>query len=167
MLRVGSKPILDTIVSDLAGQGLRQFWPAMNHKAEQIEALFRDGSDLGLDIRYLREEKALDTCGALALTPRPNEPFVVTNGNVLAKVYCSHLPDPHIQYKDHATVALRDYQMQVPFGVVNATGSQITRINDKPTQSYTTSAGVYLLSPAVLDPIPKTPSTTCRLRSLT
>jgi len=155
MLRVGSKPILDTIVTNLAGQGFRQFWLAVNYKADQIETHFGDGSDLGLDIRYLREDKPLGTCGALALMPRPDEPFVVTNGDVLAKVDYSHMLDSHIQSDAQATVAVRDYQMQVPFGVVNATGAQITPIDEKPTQSYTISAGVYVLSPAVLDLIPK------------
>lgn len=155
MLRVGSKPILDTIVSNLAGQGFRKFWLAVNYKADQIESHFGDGSDLDLDIRYLREAKPLGTCGALALMPRPDEPFVVTNGDVLAKADYSHVLDSHLQSDALATVVVRDYQMQVPFGVVNANGARVTRIDEKPTQSYTISAGVYVLSPPVLDLIPK------------
>ena len=155
MLTVGSRPILDTIVGNLAGQGFRNFWLAVNYKAEQIEGHFGDGSALGLDIRYLREAKPLGTCGALSLMPRPDEPFVVTNGDVLAKADYSHLLDSHLQSDALATVVVRDYQMQVPFGVVNANGAQVTRIDEKPTQSYTISAGVYVLSPAVLDLIPK------------
>lgn len=154
MLRVGSKPILATIVSNLAGQGFRQFWLAVNYKADQIESHFGDGSDMGLNIRYLREAKPLGTCGALALMPRPDEPFVVTNGDVLAKADYSHVLDSHLQSDALATVVVRDYQMQVPFGVVNANGAQVTRIDEKPTQSFTISAGVYVLSPAVLDLIP-------------
>lgn len=155
MLTVGSRPILDTIVGNLAGQGFRNFWLAVNYKADQIEGHFGDGSALGLDIRYLREEKPLGTCGALSLMPRPDEPFVVTNGDVLAKADYSHLLDSHLQSDALATVVVRDYQMQVPFGVVNANGAQVTRIDEKPTQNYTISAGVYVLSPAVLDLIPK------------
>ena len=154
MLTVGSRPILDTIVGNLAGQGFRNFWLAVNYKAEQIEGHFGDGSAMGLDIRYLREEKPLGTCGALSLMPRPDEPFVVTNGDVLAKADYSHLLDSHLQSDALATVVVRDYQMQVPFGVVNANGAQVIRIDEKPTQSYTISAGVYVLSPAVLDLIP-------------
>lgn len=154
MLRVGSKPILDTIVSNLAGQGFRHFWLAVNYKADQIETHFGDGSHLGLEIGYLREAKPLGTCGALALMPRPDEPFVVTNGDVLAKADYSHVLDSHLQSDALATVVVRDYQMQVPFGVVNANGAQVTRIDEKPTQSYTISAGVYVLSPQALDLVP-------------
>lgn len=154
MLKVGSKPILDTIVQNLAGQGFRNFWLAVNYRAEQIESHFGGGSDLGLDIRYLRETKPLGTCGALALMPRPDEPVVVTNGDVLAKVDYSHVLDSHLQADAQATVVVRDYQMQVPFGVVNAQGALVTRIDEKPTHSYTISAGAYVLSPEALDLIP-------------
>jgi dTDP-glucose pyrophosphorylase len=155
MLTVGSRPILETIVGNLAGQGFRNFWLAVNYKADQIERHFGDGSDLGLDIRYLREDKPLGTCGALSLMPPPDEPFVVTNGDVLAKADYSHLLDSHLQSDAQATVVVRDYQMQVPFGVVNAEGAQVIRIDEKPTQSYMINAGVYVLSPSVLDLIPK------------
>lgn len=154
MLKVGSRPILDTIVGNLAGQGFRNFWLAVNYKADQIEAHFADGSALGLDIRYLREEKPLGTCGALSLLPRPDQPFVVTNGDVLAKVDYSHVLESHLQSGAEATVVVRDYQMQVPFGVVNADGAAVVRIDEKPTQSFTISAGAYVISPEALDLIP-------------
>jgi NDP-sugar pyrophosphorylase family protein len=154
MLKVGSRPILDTIVGGLAGQGFRNFWLAVNYKADQIEDHFGDGSAMGVDIRYLREDKPLGTCGALALLPRPGEPFVVTNGDVLAKADYSHVLDSHLQSDAQATVVVRDYQMQVPFGVVASDGAQVTRIEEKPTRNYTISAGVYVLSPEVLDLVP-------------
>lgn len=154
MLKVGSRPILDTIVANLAGQGFRNFWLAVNYRADQIEAHFRDGSDLGLDIRYLRETKPLGTCGALALMPAPDRPVVVTNGDVLAKADYSHVLDGHLQSDAHATVVVRDYRMQVPFGVVRSENDQVVRIEEKPTHSYTISAGAYVLSPEALRLIP-------------
>lgn len=154
MLKVGSRPILDTIINNIAGQGFRDFWLAVNYRAEQIEDHFGDGAALGLNIRYLREAKALGTCGALSLMPKPDEPIVVTNGDVLAKADYSHLLDSHLQSDASATVVVRDYQMQVPFGVVNAQGAQVTRIDEKPTQNYTISAGVYVLSPEALEIVP-------------
>ena len=154
MLKVGPRPILDTIVGNLAGQGFRHFWLAVNYKADQIERHFGDGSALGLDIRYLRETKPLGTCGALALMPTPNEPFVVTNGDVLTKVDYGHVLDSHLEAGADATVVVRDYQMQVPFGVIDAAEGQILAIKEKPTQSYTISAGAYVLSPSALPLVP-------------
>jgi dTDP-glucose pyrophosphorylase len=154
MLKVGSRPILDTIVSNLSGQGFRNFWLAVNYRADQIEAHFGDGSAAGLDIRYLRESKPLGTCGALSLLPTPSEAIVVTNGDVLAQADYSHMLDSHLQSDAQATVVVRDYQMQVPFGVVNAEGAAVVRIDEKPTQSFTISAGAYVLSPEALELVP-------------
>lgn len=155
MLKVGSRPILDTIVGNLAAQGFRHFWLAVNYKADQIERHFGDGSSLGLDIRYLREEKPLGTCGALSLLPTQDQPIVVTNGDVLAKVDYGHVLDSHLDAAAAATVVVRDYEMQVPFGVINAEDGRIVRIDEKPTQSYTISAGAYVLSPSALERIPR------------
>ena len=155
MLKVGPRPILDTIVGSLAGQGFRHFWLAVNYKADQIERHFGDGSALGLDIRYLREEKPLGTCGALSLLPPQDQPIVVTNGDVLAKVDYGHVLDAHRDAAAAATVVVRDYEMQVPFGVINAEDGRIVRIDEKPTQSYTISAGAYVLSPSALERIPR------------
>lgn len=155
MLKVGPRPILDTIVRNLAGQGFRNFWLAVNYKAEQIERHFGDGSALGLDIRYLREARPLGTCGALALLPAQEQPLIVTNGDVLAKVDYGHVLESHLEAGADATVVVRDYEMQVPFGVVNAEEGRILRIDEKPTQSYTISAGAYVLSPSALRMIPE------------
>ncbi|WP_420471077.1 nucleotidyltransferase family protein [Brevundimonas sp. FT23042] len=154
MLKVGSRPILDTIVSNLSGQGFRNFWLAVNYRAEQIEAHFGDGSASGLNISYLRENKPLGTCGALSLLPKPAEPVVVTNGDVLAQADYSHVLDSHLQSDAQATIVVRDYQMQVPFGVVNANGASVVRIDEKPTQNFTISAGAYVLSPEALQLVP-------------
>lgn len=154
MLKVGPRPILDTIVENLAAQGFRNFWLAVNYKAEQIEHHFGDGSEAGLAIRYLREAKPLGTCGALSLLPRQTEPLIVTNGDVLAKVDYGQVLDSHLEAGSEATVVVRDYQMQVPFGVVNAEADQILCIDEKPTQSYTISAGAYILSPKALSRVP-------------
>jgi dTDP-glucose pyrophosphorylase len=154
MLKVGPRPILDTIVGNLAGQGFRNFWLAVNYKAEQIERHFADGAALGLNIRYLRETKPLGTCGALALLSQQEQPLIVTNGDVLAKVDYGHVLESHLEAGADATVVVRDYEMQVPFGVVNAEAGRILRIDEKPTQSYTISAGAYVLSPAALERVP-------------
>lgn len=154
MLKVGPRPILDTIVGNFAAQGFRNFWLAVNYKADQIERHFGDGSALGLTIRYLRESKPLGTCGALALLPAQDQPVIVTNGDVLAKADYGHVLDSHTEAQADATVVVRDYQMQVPFGVVNAADGHIFRIDEKPTQSYTISAGAYVLSPGAIMRVP-------------
>lgn len=155
MLRVGSRPLLEIIVRGYADQGFGQFYLAVNYKAEQIEAHFGDGAPLKIEIRYLREEQRLGTAGALGLLPaRPTLPIVVTNGDLLTKEDYGQMVDGHVASGADATMAVRDYEMQVPFGVVREREGQIEMIEEKPLQRFIVSAGMYVLSPNVLDLVP-------------
>ncbi len=155
MLKVGSRPLLETIVRGYADQGFREFYFAVNYKADQIEDYFADGSRLGVNIRYLRENKRLGTAGALSLLPgRPNSPIVVTNADLLTRENYGRMVDSHVESGAGATMAVRDYEMQVPFGVVRENEGCIQAIEEKPIQRYVVSAGMYVLSPAALDFVP-------------
>jgi NDP-sugar pyrophosphorylase family protein len=156
MLPVGSRPLLETIVRHIADQGFERLYLAVNYKAEQIENHFGDGSTLGLDIRYLREEQRLGTAGALGLLPQPPEqPLIVTNADLLTKEDFGSMVDRHAESGADATMAVRPYEMQVPFGVVRERDGQIESIDEKPLQRYVVSAGIYVLSPSTLALVPK------------
>ena len=156
MLKVGSRPILETIINTYASQGFRNFYLAVNYKAEQIEAHFGDGASRGLNIRYLREKERLGTGGALSLlSERPEGPIVVSNGDVLSKEDHGLVLDAHLASGAEATVLVRNYEIQVPFGVITHDLDGVTSIEEKPTQRFTISAGVYVLSPEALDLVPR------------
>lgn len=156
MLKVGSRPLLETIIRGYADQGFHRFYLAVNYKAEQIETHFDDGHQFGVDIRYLREEQRLGTAGALSLLPeRPTQPIVVTNADLLIKENFGHLIDQHTAAGAQATMAVRHYEMQVPFGVVNAREGCVQSIEEKPVHHFVVSAGINVLSPEVLDLVPK------------
>ncbi|RJG23856.1 nucleotidyltransferase family protein [Massilia cavernae] len=155
MLQVGSRPLLETIVRGYADQGFRNFYLAVNYKAEQIEHHFGDGSELGVNVHYLREQKRLGTAGALSLLPsRPDKPIVVTNADLLTKENYTYMVDQHIDNEADATMGVREYEMQVPFGVVMERDGHIESIEEKPVQRFTVSSGMYVLSPCALDLVP-------------
>lgn len=156
MLRVGSRPLLETIVLGYAAQGFRRFYFAVNYKAEQIEKHFGDGSAFGVEIRYLRENQRLGTAGALSLLPEmPSLPVVVTNADLLTKEDFGYMLDQHMVSDADATMAVREYEMQVPFGVVRERDGHIEAIEEKPVQRFTVSAGIYVISPHVLELVPR------------
>jgi len=156
MLRVGTRPLLETIVREYVQQGFRNFYLAVNYKAEQIESHFGDGGAFGANIRYLRERERLGTAGALSLLPEaPNEPFIVTNADLLTKEDYGDMVDRHVASGADATMAVRDYEMQVPFGVVREKDGRIEAIEEKPIHRFVVSAGMYVLSPEVLAHVPK------------
>jgi dTDP-glucose pyrophosphorylase/CBS domain-containing protein len=156
MLKVGSRPILETIVRGFADQGFRHFYFAVNYKADQIESHFGDGAALDVEIRYVREERRLGTAGALSLLPEsPVAPIVVTNADLLTKEDFGYMVDHHVNAAADATMAVRDYEMQVPFGVVRERDGCIEAIEEKPIQRFVVSAGMYVLSPTVLELVPQ------------
>jgi dTDP-glucose pyrophosphorylase len=155
MLRVGSRPILETILIAYKTQGFKHFYFAVNYKAEQIEQYFGDGQNFGVEIRYLREKQRLGTAGPLSLLPEmPKQPIIVTNADLLTKEDFGEMVNQHIESGVDATMAVRDYEVQIPFGVVRERDGFIEGIEEKPVQRYTVSAGIYALSPQVLELVP-------------
>jgi dTDP-glucose pyrophosphorylase len=156
MLTVGSRPLLETIVRGFAEQGFRRFYLAVNYKAEQIESHFGTGAEFGVEIEYLRERERMGTAGALSLVPAPpREPLIVMNADLLTKEDFLQMIERHVEAGAVGTMAVRDYEMQVPFGVVRERGGVIERIEEKPIQRFVVSAGIYVLSPEALPFVPK------------
>lgn len=156
LLKVGDKPILETIIQNFIDYGFSRFYISVNYKAEMIEDYFGDGSQWGVEIRYLREKEQLGTAGALSLLPEvPTNPLVIMNGDLLTKVNFAHLLDFHKEYQADATMCVRDYKFQVPYGVVQLDKHRLTGIVEKPVQQFFVSAGVYVLEPEALHIIPQ------------
>lgn len=155
MLKVGPRPVLETIVRTFAEQGFRSFFLSINYRADQIENHFGDGSDFGIDIDYLRETRPLGTCGALSLMPRPVEgPFILANGDVLMHIDYYALIEAHEASGADLTVVVREHRIQVPFGVIESGDNVVLSITEKPTFAYPVNAGLYVLSESAVDLIP-------------
>ncbi|MDH4618264.1 nucleotidyltransferase family protein [Brevibacillus sp. AY1] len=155
LLKVGNKPLLETILQSYIDQGFHQFFISVKYKAEMIQDYFGDGSNWGVNIHYLEEKESLGTAGALSLLPeQPTEPFFVMNGDLLTKVNFEQLLDFHKTYQAEATMCVREYDHQIPYGVVRLDKHRLVSIEEKPTQRFFVNAGIYVLSPSVLEWIP-------------
>ncbi len=156
LLKIGTKPILETILENFIEYGFEKFYLAVNYKAEMIKSHFGDGTKFGVDIQYIHEEQPMGTAGALSLLPqKPKEPIFVMNGDLLTKVNFQHLLDFHIAHQSKATMCVREYNYQIPYGVIEVNKGQVTQIKEKPIVSAFVNAGIYVLDPAVLEMIPQ------------
>jgi dTDP-glucose pyrophosphorylase len=156
LLKVGSKPILETILSNFRGYGFAEFFLSVNYKAEMVKSYFGDGTRWGIRIRYLEESVPLGTAGSLSLLPeRPTLPLVVMNGDLVTQVNFQHMLDFHREHAAVATMGVREYDMQVPFGVVRLEESRIVAIEEKPVHRFFVNAGIYVLEPDALDYVPR------------
>lgn len=156
MLKIGGRPILETILLNFIEYGFRRFYISVNYMSEAIIEYFGDGTQWGVEIKYLRESQKLGTAGALGLLPeRPSSPIFVMNGDLMTKVNFAHLVDFHASHRSKATMCVREYDFQVPYGVVKMDHHRITAIEEKPVQRFFVNAGIYVLEPEILDMIPK------------
>lgn len=155
LLQVGGKPILETIIENFAKYGFKDIIISVNYKSEKIIEHFKDGSDFGVNIEYIHENKRLGTAGALSLLKEnPKEPFFVMNGDLLTNVNFMHMLDFHSFENAMATMCVREYDFQVPYGVIEVEDHNITSIKEKPVHKFFVNAGIYIISPKAIDEIP-------------
>ena len=119
LLAVGGKPILETILESFAEQGFKRIFLSVNFKAEMIRNHFGAGERWGVQVEYLHESTRLGTAGALSLLPeKPTAPIIVMNGDLLTRANFDNLLQFHNAQDAVATMAVREYDFQVPYGVV-------------------------------------------------
>jgi dTDP-glucose pyrophosphorylase len=152
MLLIAGKPILEHIIENAKLEGFYQFILSTHYLGHMIEDHFGNGSKLGVKIEYLREQTPLGTAGALSLLdPKPNEAFVVTNGDVITDIRYGELLDFHCCNYADATMAVRVHEWQNQFGVVKTNGINIVGFEEKPIVRSHINAGVYALNPSALE----------------
>lgn len=156
MVDIGGVPLLERQIQRLAKAGLRSVYISVNYLSHVIEDHFGSGDDFGLSIRYLREREKLGTAGALALLPeRPSGPVLVMNGDILTTSDFGGLYAFHVGHQADVTVAAVEYRVDIPYGVIRAEGPFVTNLAEKPSQSFLCNAGIYVVSPEVLDLLPR------------
>ena len=157
MLSVGDKPMLETMILRFIKSGFRNFYIS-THYMPVIQKYFGDGSKLGVEITYIHEEQPLGTAGSLGLLPKnlPEDlPLIMINGDVLTKLNFMRMLDFHNDNNADATMCVREYDYQIPYGVININGNKIVDIVEKPIQRFLVNAGIYILSKKVINKVKK------------
>ena len=146
LLLVGEKPILQHIIDSLRDEGFSDIVLAINYLGEQIETYFQDGSGFGVQIRYVKEDQALGTAGALSLLEEPiSSPIVVMNGDLVLAASVGRMVDYHRDKQATITVGAKVVETTIPFGVLSTRGLVVEGIAEKPTYRDLVNAGVYVL----------------------
>jgi len=151
MLTVSGKPILERLVEQLVSNGFQNIYISVLHLAEQIQDHFGDGSDFGCHISYL-ETTPLGTAGCLAMLPgETKEAVLVINGDLLTNANFGTILASHSSDNYSATQCIYRHEYKVPFGVVQEEAGEVTGITEKPVESWWVNAGIYVLSPELIN----------------
>ncbi|MHC0055501.1 nucleotidyltransferase family protein [Actibacterium sp. D379-3] len=152
MIPVGDKPLLERIVTRFQDQGFSRFTLSLNYLGHVIRDHFGDGSALGVEIDYVEETRRMGTGGALSLLERwPDAPFVVMNGDILTTTSFGAMMDFHAETGSAVTICAREFNMQVPYGVLNTDGTTLVSMEEKPVHNHLVNAGIYALSPLAFE----------------
>jgi dTDP-glucose pyrophosphorylase len=155
LIEVGGMPMIERQVRDLVHAGVPQIYISVNYLGHMIEEHFGDGSRFDTTITYLHEKEKMGTAGALSLLPEPPKaPILVMNGDVLTNPSFKNLFLYHNNQKSTLTIAATEYQIQIPYGVLETEGASVTGISEKPSQRFLCNAGIYVLSPEALEIMP-------------
>ena len=154
MLTVGDKPMMELIINQLRDAGIQKVSVTTHFEPEKIKSYFGDGSGFGVDLNYVSEESPLGTAGALSLMNEKHETLLVINGDILTEIDFRALLAFHREHAADLTVAVREYDFQVPYGVIESDGVAVTGLQEKPVMKFFVNAGIYLLEPSVHAHIP-------------
>ncbi len=152
MLPIGGMPLLEIILRKLSSQGFVNVYISVNYLADVIIDHVGDGASLGLNVKYIHEDKPLGTAGALAdLRGEVDEPFIVMNSDLLTQVNLREMLSFHANQGAKATIGVREHFFEIPYGVINLEGSIVESMVEKPMHRSLVNAGIYALDPIALD----------------
>lgn len=154
MLTVGGKPLMELVIEQLRQAGIRRVNVTTHYKPEKIVDHFGDGSSFGVELNYVNEDRPLGTCGALGLIDAPTGTSIVINGDILTYVDFRAMLAYHQEQRAMMTVAVKQYDIKIPYGVIECEKSRVCALKEKPQMNFLVNAGVYLLEPKVYELIP-------------
>ncbi len=155
MLPVNGRPLLEHMLDKLQRAGIRSVNVATHYLSDSIVDHFHDGSEFGVRLNYFPEAEPLGTAGALAKMSSGTDPLLVINGDILTGVDIRAMLHYHREHDAQLTVGVRQYDIEVPFGVVETDGFKVTRIAEKPVLRHFINAGIYFVNPAMCRLVPQ------------
>ncbi len=156
LLKVGGKAIMEYNVDRLALYGIDDFWFSVKYLGKQIESHFGNGKQSNIHIDYVWEDEPLGTIGAVSkITNFSHDYVLVMNSDLLTNLDYEHFYLDFINQDADFSVATIPYNISVPYAVLETTNGEIKSFKEKPTYTYYSNGGIYLMKKSVLNFLPK------------
>lgn len=157
MAEINGAPILEHIILKAKNEGFINFVISLGYLGQLIKDYFKDGIDFGVKISYVSETSPLGTAGSLSLVENKmvHYPILVSNGDVISNINFRDILSFHTKKNSFATMAVKPFEIQNPFGVIKTKNQKIIDIREKPIYNSLINGGVYILSKEAKNLIPK------------
>lgn len=156
LLKVGGKPIMEHNVDRLTLFGVDDFWFSVKYLGEQIEQYFGNGESKNINIKYVWEEEALGTIGAVSkIEDFEHDYILVTNSDVLTNLDYEHFFLDFLKKEADFAVVTIPYEVNIPYAVLEMAEGHVHSFKEKPTYTYYSNGGIYLMKKEILKFLPK------------
>jgi dTDP-glucose pyrophosphorylase len=156
MIKLGEIPLLEYQIRSFAEMGIEKIYISVNYLGDIIEKYFGNGANFGIKIDYLREADKTGTAGSLSLLPEiPEKSLLVINGDIFTASDYNALYSFHKSSNSQLTIGAIEHKIEIPYGVIELEGENVSSVKEKPSQHYLCSGGIYALSPQLLSLVPK------------
>ena len=156
LLKIGNKTIIDHNIDRLKKFGIDDYWISIRYLGEQLEAHFGNGEDRNINIKYLREDEPLGTIGCVSnIKEFHNEFVLVTNSDILTDLDYEDFFLDFIKKNADMSVVTIPYSVDIPYAVIESEDNRVLSFKEKPTYTYYSNGGIYLMKKKILDKIPK------------
>jgi mannose-1-phosphate guanylyltransferase len=153
-------PLVESMARWFSSGGVDQVILAVNHLSDKLK--IQVGHRVaGVTVEFSVEEVPLGTAGPIRLAADhlgKDDPFLVTNGDIVSNIDIKRMLSLHEEKKADATIALVSVPDPSPYGsVLTDSDRTVKKFEEKSVVRSAAShvnAGVYVLSPSVVDSIP-------------
>lgn len=156
LLKVGSKAIMEHNLDRLALYGIDNFWVSVKYLGEQIEDHFGNGRERNINIEYVWENEPLGTIGAVSQIRNFEHDYIlVTNSDLLTNIDYELFFLEFLKNDADLAVLTIPYQVSIPYAVLETDNGMVKSFKEKPTYTYYSNGGIYLMKKQMLKFIPK------------
>ena len=154
LLEVGGKPIIKRNIELLTSYGITNLILSVNYLAYKIIDQIGNFDD-DIKISYIIEDKPLGTLGALSLTKNfQHETVVIMNADILTNINFEDFYKYFMLEKADMAIATMSYKVNIPYAVLETHENNIKSFKEKPTYTYFSNAGIYLIKRELINEIP-------------
>ncbi|GGH74610.1 nucleotidyltransferase family protein [Phaeocystidibacter marisrubri] len=156
LLKIGGKAIIEHGIDRLRKFGVDDIWISINYLGDQIEQTFKSGEDKGIHIKYIQEDQPLGTIGSVSYAEGLLHDYVlVTNSDILTELDYEEFFLDFLEKGADMSIVTIPYRVDVPYAVLETSNHHIISFKEKPTYTYYSNGGIYLIKRELLNRIPK------------
>ncbi len=156
LLKIGNESIIELNIKRLTSFGIDDFWITLNYLGDQIQRHLGTGERQNIHIQYVTENIPMGTIGAVSqINNLKHEHVLVTNSDILTNLDYEDFYLAFLKSGADMAVVTIPYKVDIPYAVLETSNGHILNLKEKPSYTYYSNGGIYLMKKSMLNNIPK------------